>query len=665
MKLRPRFFDGTAFKKDITRFAPLWVLYLIGGLMVAIPTMGTRYSWESMADVANRLSGFIVYIGIIILIYSMLCAQLLHGDVFNNRMCNALHAMPVRRENWFVTHTLSGLLFSLMPNLVLSLAIMPFLQEYWYTALLWLLGMEMHFVFFYGLAAFSIYCTGNRFAAIVVYTILNFLSVLVAWFATTMYQPMLYGVELDVEMFLRCCPVANLVTDPDYFKVIHPDSCPCRFGYKPELEAGFRHVTYWGGMGSSWGYLGLLTGLGVVFFLLALVLYRARQLETAGDFVAFKAMRPVFWVLFSLCAGGAVQLIGVEMMGVGEDIGFVFLGVGLVCGYFAAQMLIARSAKVFKKRIFLHLGIFLAVFVLSLVFTALDVFGITRYVPDAQDVKEVYVSDYRLSDWNMEHIQDQEYIRYNVYRVDSPEEIEQVRSVHEALYREGGASRAQESIYITYVLKNGTMVRRTYTPAAGSEACRQYWDMMARPEAVLKAESLEALKQMVSSASVDNQSGNQMDIDGLLEALWKDAESGNLYGNYRLHRKLHGTEDDAYHSVELWYGIGKSAYYLPIYNCGTHTLAWSREFAGAFGHFSSDYKLTAGNVSVLEVEGILFEDTDILFDAVKYLYEDIDQGKAVPSSYGDGNGQDAAEMFYFKDGSEEKVNVSTARYAWQ
>ena len=34
MKLKTSFFDKTVLKKDLTRFFPLWTLYLIGGLLV-------------------------------------------------------------------------------------------------------------------------------------------------------------------------------------------------------------------------------------------------------------------------------------------------------------------------------------------------------------------------------------------------------------------------------------------------------------------------------------------------------------------------------------------------------------------------------------------------------------------------------------------------------
>ena len=36
MKSKTSFFNATVFRKDITRFAPLWALYLIGGMLFSL-----------------------------------------------------------------------------------------------------------------------------------------------------------------------------------------------------------------------------------------------------------------------------------------------------------------------------------------------------------------------------------------------------------------------------------------------------------------------------------------------------------------------------------------------------------------------------------------------------------------------------------------------------
>ena len=110
MKSRTSFFDGTLLRKDITRFSPVWLLYLIGG---------TLLSWGSM--VYNEpgwnlrtYNSTIGPMGIVNMCYALIAAECLFGDLFNTRMCNGLHALPRRRETFFITHVTAGVLFSMV-----------------------------------------------------------------------------------------------------------------------------------------------------------------------------------------------------------------------------------------------------------------------------------------------------------------------------------------------------------------------------------------------------------------------------------------------------------------------------------------------------------------------------------------------------------------------
>ena len=110
MQSRISFFDKTIFKKNLTRFAPCWGLYTIGLLMALVTLIGSGSRWFS-----TNVCDFIHILCAITPCYALLCAQLLFGDLYSARMCNALHALPLRRETWFCTHVLSGVLFSLVP----------------------------------------------------------------------------------------------------------------------------------------------------------------------------------------------------------------------------------------------------------------------------------------------------------------------------------------------------------------------------------------------------------------------------------------------------------------------------------------------------------------------------------------------------------------------
>ena len=118
MRSKTSFFNKTVFKKNLTRFAPVWVVYALGLCVFFI----MQYSSETSYSEYNKLLGFVnrfsrdmVAVSMTWnLAYALLVAQLLFGDVYNSRMCNALHAMPLRRECWFVTNAVSGLVYSLV-----------------------------------------------------------------------------------------------------------------------------------------------------------------------------------------------------------------------------------------------------------------------------------------------------------------------------------------------------------------------------------------------------------------------------------------------------------------------------------------------------------------------------------------------------------------------
>ena len=118
MKSRTSFFNLTVFRKDITRFAPAWGLYLVGMLML-VPSFAGGFGY-SMGGIAyfGRTIGVLSVVNIL---YAFVCAALLFGDLFNARLCNALHAMPMRREGWFLTHLARGMLVSMVPNLVVCI----------------------------------------------------------------------------------------------------------------------------------------------------------------------------------------------------------------------------------------------------------------------------------------------------------------------------------------------------------------------------------------------------------------------------------------------------------------------------------------------------------------------------------------------------------------
>ena len=500
MRSKISLFDPSVFRKNVTRFAPAWALYTIGLFMMMFLVLDIE---GGGIQFAKELSFLIPVMAFFNFCYAFLCAQLLFGDLFNSRMCNALHAMPLRRETWFVTHAVTGLAFSAVPNFAAMLFSMLFTGSLWLAPLLWFAATMLQFVFFFGTAVFSCFCVGNRFAMSLVYLIINGFSVIVYWLVETMYAPMLYGISIDMDIFVLLCPVVKMIEGPEHFSV----------------ASGIGRLQ----LGSGWIYTGICSLLGLAYAGAGLALYRKRNLESAGDFVATKGLYPVFLLLYTFCGGTVCH--GYFSLFYGQDnMGFLILG--LAIGFFTGKMLLERTIRIFTGKTFLRFGILLAAFLATVLLTKLDPLGITRWVPQEEQVESV--SFYTGSG------------RYMSSTVTDPEEIEKLLLVHQH-----GVENREEDIngqpdvrfYVTYTMKNGTVWDRNYTIDVDTQAGQILKELMSKPEAVFATEELDKFLDTVYAMELpDGKTVPSSQWRGLYEAMLQDCIEGNMAQDWNFYR---------------------------------------------------------------------------------------------------------------------------------
>ena len=504
MKLRTSFFNPTVFKKDLTRFAPTWVLYTVGLFMMMAICLNAPYDYrkaERIADTISLMAGF--NLG-----FALLNGQLLFGDLFNSRHVNALHAMPLRRECWYFTHVVSGIAFSFVPNLVMALVASLMMGTGWMVPFWWLLAVTLQYVCFFGLAVLSALCVGNRFAMVLVYGIINFLSLIVYWFYSSIYEPLLYGVVADANLFNRFCPVTRLV-DMGYEMVV----------INGNLEiAAIRTVEF----GEGWGYLGICAAVGVAALALSLMLYRRRKLESAGDFMAVRALEPVFLGLYTISMASYFWGIG-DLFDIGQ---YIFLGLGIIIGFFTCRMLLKRTIRVFQPKVLLAFAVVCVVFAGSMVMTTVDPLGVTRRVPEADQVANVYISP---SQYN--------YSNSEILRMEDPQDVEKALALHEAILAgeaEAGVLEDTVNVCIGYTLRNGQTVRRYYTGiGVNSEAGKLIRDFYNRTEYILSGEPEDILAGLTNVYFNDYMGDHYANLPakmgrGLMEAVIADCEAGNM-----------------------------------------------------------------------------------------------------------------------------------------
>lgn len=529
MKSKTSFFNLTAFRKDILRYFPLWGLYTILLLLVlfGLSDGSAPYMADSMLEFASAMSW-------INLIYGGLCGAFLLMDLFNGRLCNALHAFPFRRESWLTTHILAGVLFSLVPNLLLTLLASLLLWEYAYIALIWFAVSTLQFLFFFGSAVLCGVCAGNLIGMGALYGIFHFITVLVQAVMELLYQPLLHGVEFtikDIYRFLPVYPMGN--ADYAVFTTHYVD--------------GTVYGVFEGLVGASWRYLGICVGVGVALAALAYLVYRRRKLESAGDLVSLKPLSPLFLVICTVGVGAIFYMFS----DIFNSRSYVMLAVGGVIGYFGGSMLLNRTLKVFNKKAFIRLGVVAAVFAGSLLLTRLDPVGITRYVPAVNRVESASVwgasrDDYYLAENSMLSYTDSGVVQ-NTYRITDREELKELLDFHRELtkYRYTPGEGTQCSLRIQYKLKGGSTVTRYYNVGRDSdlgERAKRYFSDMRYVFGVNDPALLYNSIEIVTAENWRNgkrrtiKLANPEDLAGLLDAIAADCEAGTMAQNWAYHQ---------------------------------------------------------------------------------------------------------------------------------
>lgn len=595
MKSRTSFYNKTLLRKNITRFAPLWGIYqlclLVGlGLMYMEADNRIVNFWF-----ASNMAQCIQVMGLVNLFFAPLTAMLLFGDLFNPRMSNALHAMPLRRETLFLTNVFSGLLFSLVPTAVMALLSIPLLMgtvvhNAWQIAILWYIGTNLEFVCYFGMAVFCIFCAGNKLGFAALYAVLNGGAYLAYAIADMLYTPMLYGVVTPDNLVEKLTPIANMLDDTFVEVANYHDMVQLFQGRMNEAVADF-----W--VDENFYTLIVFALVGIAFMVLGLVLYRKRNLECAGDAVAVRWLAPVFQVTAAV-AGTAMAVICLEMffyslMRKHDLILYGLAFCGMMVGWFAGRMILERSTRVFQLKNWLGLSILAVIFTVSLTMTHFDVFGIETWTPRADKVASVDL-DYgsielteeediaeiiRLQEMALED-RLEEYGSYPARYIDSLPSVSHV-TMPENGFDYGDEEREGEydynephyetdHVYITYRMDSGREVTRRYYIWASFEEGEIMKDLTSRWDHVWH----EA--RMGYEDEIDFSRIQDFDVEGqrlpkeqmteetalsLIEAIKADCEAHTMAPNGVYHTGWFRYElDDPYNQIDDEYVYDRSLY---------------------------------------------------------------------------------------------------------
>ncbi|MBQ6495688.1 MAG: hypothetical protein IJI74_00805 [Firmicutes bacterium] len=435
------------FKKfwTVPAFGLFW--FLVWGLIPVL--LGS--SEGMMDDLAALASNTNIGYPIAILFVPLISGMTVFSFLQNPSSANYMHSLPLSRGKLFGANVLSGLLMIAAP-IVVNGIIMTI-------------------------------CAGNLM--FVKWMVVTFVCC-AAIFAITVFAAMISGNTL-MHLFNACFFNGVLAL---LLMVFIDLSDAMLLGYEtPDAIMTFllRSNALTASIGESSRVLICAVYLAVTIaaLLIAWAIYRKRPIERTGDSVIFSWTRAL---LFLICVFSGSMLAGLFNATImsGNSIKFdhnmiIGMVIGALAVFVIGSILIDRSARIFTKRNLLPAAIALALaFAVSGAVNA-DVFGYCKYVPDAGDVKSVYMDAtnsvlftvYDDEGWgsafrgNAGYYKDVKDVREindeNYPGFSSEESIEAITALQQTLIdqkREG--MDYYDGVRIIYELKNGKTVRRSY-----------------------------------------------------------------------------------------------------------------------------------------------------------------------------------------------------------
>ena len=385
-------FNATLYRKNLTRFWPLWggvsLLGCVFPLYLLLMLLNSRGRYAIHAgDIETTLyMAVTIFAPAFLLLYTSICGVLVWSYLHNPRSVGLYHTLPVDRRCLFVTTLLSGLTMVFLPFVVvggLTCLICLFAGILPATAVLWTILMVIGMgLFCFGAVTIAAMITGNSFAMLIFYYIGNFLAVLLDWLVSCFANGFYLGVTsyyTGAVEFLS--PIVYLYRK---FQVAYT--------YAADGETTIQILE------GRW-VVGIYALVGLALLAAGYVMYRRRKSECAGDVIAQGWLKPIFQYGLALCTGLTLGQLLYELV---YRIPFqggmykhmipmgICVAVMAILGYYVASMLLAKSLRVFRGD-WQGPVTTIAIVVILCGCVGFDITGATNRIPDVDDIDKIEI----------------------------------------------------------------------------------------------------------------------------------------------------------------------------------------------------------------------------------------------------------------------------------
>ena len=454
------YFNRELLRGALQRTWPLWAAYTLIWLLLLPVTLFIRLSDRHIVYSRPTLSYELLSTGLpsgamMAAVFGIFFAMALFAYLTNPRATNGMHAMPIRREGLFLTHYLAGL-FCQVVTLLVSFALAALVTAAFgvfdgYAVGMGLLLCVLLVLFFYSFGVLCMVCVGQILAGAVFYGILNFLFVGMEVLLRSFAGNFLYGYDGRSSAFSTA-----------------PLSPPVEIASSLSVSYVYDGIDPIGVRVFHLGTFAAYAAAGLVLAALALLLYRKRRSEMTGNTVAIGWLRPVFKYGVALCSAFSLgQLLSYFVFELtdstytaGALIGTIacMIFAGLI-GYYAAEMLLKKSFRVFKTSWKGALATSAVLILIGLSFP-LDLTGYQTRVPEQSDIVSATVDLYG---GNVS----------GSFNLSGQESIALLRDAHCAVITDKARQTEYNRRYVPFNGDTCTL-RITYELADGTELFRSY-----------------------------------------------------------------------------------------------------------------------------------------------------------------------------------------------
>ena len=438
------FFNKAVYKRALSRFWIIGAAY--AAVLCFLTLMCGRYFNFDTKEIAEYVSYSILSNLtrreiVAAAVAAVVMAIAVHGWMFRKTSAAYIAALPVTREALLISSMLAALTLLILPCIIAMLVSLLLYGG----GLLWTpyllcsaAAVVLMNIAFFGLASFCTVFTGNAAVLPALYVIALYGFVGIEVVTRYIAEFLLFGVRGTGWELAILSPVY-------YFSSNYVGS----YSYAIPLTAIYAAAGV------------ILAGLAVIFF-------RHRRMEAAGEVVAVPVLRPLF--RWGLAAVGSLSMallmlktvFNVGAYGAGDrgtpaKVAILLLAMlfGAAVGWFGADALMRKTLRVFDRH-WKGLGAFCALLCALVIGGELDVFGVERYQPDVDEIGYAAVNG-----WG----------EYNVTRIMQPENIEALLSMQKDIIANKKAYESQKGLNtfpltIEYYGTDGKLLaRRVYTYA--------------------------------------------------------------------------------------------------------------------------------------------------------------------------------------------------------